>query len=39
MKKYSIIKKSVKERKPRVREDLEPSRENDKVSRPSKTSP
>jgi RNA polymerase primary sigma factor len=39
MNKYSIIKKSVKERKPCVREDLEPSRGNDKVSRPSKTSP
>lgn len=38
-KKYSVIKNGVKERKPRVREDIEPSRRNDKVSRPSKTSP
>ena len=38
-KKYSIIKNGVKERKPRVRGDIEPSRRNDKVSRPLKASP
>ena len=38
-KKYSFIKNGVKERKPHVREDIKPSRRNNKVSRPSKTPP
>lgn len=38
-KKYSVIKNGVKVRKPHVREDIEPSRRNNKVSRPSKASP
>lgn len=33
-KNYSVIKNGVKERKPRIREDIEPSRRNDKVSLP-----